>query len=82
MQLSTPGATARCEGCSARFAERTVRVGQRQQGQRPPPAWRWYHTDCMPAAYWHEARMRGIANLRGVPPADQARIRERLGARR
>lgn len=77
-QVSARGVTTRCAGCNAAVAELTLRVGQRPQAQRPPAAWRWFHLDCMPAAAWHEARARGVGNLRGVPPADQARIRGHL----
>lgn len=78
VEVSGQGATARCSGCNAAVGELTTRIGMRVQAQRNPGPWRWYHLACLPSAYWHEARLRGVANLRGIPPAEQARVREHL----
>lgn len=83
VELSPEHSTARCAGCSEAIGELTTRVGMRAQAQSRQeagrnPIWRWYHLNCLHPAHWHEARLRGVTNMRSIPAAEQARVRQHL----
>jgi hypothetical protein len=75
VEVSGQHSTTRCAACNQAIDELTTRLGVRQENQR---SWRWHHIDCLPAAHWRDARGRGVSNLRNVPPAAQALVRQHL----
>jgi hypothetical protein len=76
------GALPPCAACAGPMEHHALRIGVRRaaftrQEQATTP-FSWHHLPCLPAGHWAEARTRGVANLGGIPPADQSRVRARL----
>lgn len=71
-------AACSCAACGQLVGELTARIGMRPQPQtrRSQPPWRWHHVQCVTAQQWREARTVGIGNLRGIPAAEQSRVRQ------
>ena len=85
VELTPELSTSRCAVCGMAIQELTTRIGMRPTPQTRHDAtrgWRWHHLNCLPAAQWHEARVRGVSNMRQIPPADQARVREHMQTHR
>ena len=69
-----------CAACHHPISDR-VRIGLRPQGaqgRRGAAQWQWHHLQCLSAAHWREARVSGVANLRGIPPPEQSLVRQHL----